>query len=219
MWRAAAPPGSSSGSASMASSSAGMSSRSSAAGSVVATGAASGEPGRKYMTRGLRDEDPPGTGPPTRILNNSRDRSSTTSMPRRFEGRKLSRGFRSERSRTSRRDFSSSCRMEERPVMGGRLCFEATRLAGRVGASGGALPYSRCREERNREEGARVGARGARVWEAREPAVPWLRDALRRRARHVVCRACRATRSFLDSGASTSGDRTRSSAGRLPPRP
>ena len=82
------------------------------------------------MTRGLRDEDPSGTGPLTRTRKSSRERSSTTSMPRRFVGRKLSSGFLRERSRTSRQDLSSSCRMEERSVMGGKLCFGATRSAG-----------------------------------------------------------------------------------------
>ena len=117
-----------------------MSSMSSVACSPVAASTVSPDEGRKYMTRGLLDEDPSGAGPPpTRILNNSRDRSSTTSRPRRFDGRKLSSGLRRERSRTSRRDFWSSCRMEERSVMCRSRRIEATRLAGRVVASGGAL--------------------------------------------------------------------------------
>ena len=117
-----------------------MSSMSSVACSRVATGAVSPDEGRKYMTRGLLNEDPSGAGPPpTRILNNSRDRSSTTSRPRRFDGRKLSSGLRRERSRTSGRDFWSSCRMEERSVMGRSLRIEGTRPAGRLVASGSAL--------------------------------------------------------------------------------
>ena len=163
VWRAAASSESSSGSPSMARSSEGMSSRSSVVCSLVAAAAVPSGRGRKYMIRGLRDEDPSGTGPPTRIRKSSRDRSSTTSMPRRFVGRKLSSGFLRERSRTSRRDFSSSCRMEERSVMCGRVRFEATRLAGRMGASGGALLCVRWGDERNGGEGAGVGARGARV--------------------------------------------------------
>ncbi len=56
-----------------------MSSRSSVAGSPIAGDAVSPDEGRKYMTRGPLDEDPSGAGPPTRIRNNSRDRSSTLS--------------------------------------------------------------------------------------------------------------------------------------------
>ena len=178
-----------------------MSSMSSVACSPVAASTVSPDEGRKYMTRGLLDEDPSGAGPPpTRILNNSRDRSSTTSRPRRFDGRKLSSGLRRERSRTSRRDFSSSCRMEERSVMGRSLRFEATRLAGRVVASGGALLCVGWGEGRNGEEGAGVEAQGARWFvRIRSPSVmtmclPW------RAMRKPAFSSARTARRWLTPG-------------------
>ena len=94
---------------------------------------------RKYMTRSL----------PTTMRKISRESSSTTSRPRRLEGRKLRRGLRRERSRTSRRDLSSSwgvvmsgwwcrCPCPDRPITA-----EAHYNGGGRGAPASRWPSSR----------------------------------------------------------------------------
>ena len=106
--------------------------------------------------------DPSGTGPPTRIRKSSPDRSSTTSMPRRLVGRKLSSGLLSERSRTSRRDSPSSCPTEERWVN----VPEAKLRASPGGRTDGCI--DRCSAlspgvRMNGRQGPAIGVWGARV--------------------------------------------------------